>query len=235
MDALERMHLSVREFVAGDMHISDNDLLSALLYKTFAQSEAAATDGSGSIAKMALSILKPLASYVFGVREMVVSLACDTRPRLGIMDLNYMGNATITTFTKYRSAELATPTTAESLAGVAMQVRQLVNSVDGAYIGSLMDAVDSNPSLNTQIIGCTSMYPTLVLSNHSRLSMYNADFGDGVQQWTSFVPGLKSGVGFIQSCPPCKDGVNVFVEAPVKIMKSMLMNEYWMDVAELVY
>ncbi|KAJ1956247.1 hypothetical protein GGI12_005355 [Dipsacomyces acuminosporus] len=65
--------------------------------------------------------------------------------------------------------------------------------------------------------------------------MYDADFGDGIHQWASFIPGLKYTLAMIQPCPPGVDGINLYVDAPEAVMQSMLDNEFWMGILRFGY
>ncbi|KAJ1953582.1 hypothetical protein GGI12_005983 [Dipsacomyces acuminosporus] len=162
-------------------------------------------------------------------------MACDVRPRLGITDKHYTGNSLVGPRMALESSELCTPTTPESLARIALRVRELVDYIDSKYVGSLLDTLESSPTFHTQSLGTCLKYSDLTITNHTRLEMYNANFGDGVQQWSSSAPWMKANIVFIQPCPPGKTGVNVFIDGSESIMKSVLNNTFWMSVAELVY
>ncbi|KAJ1957146.1 hypothetical protein GGI12_005106, partial [Dipsacomyces acuminosporus] len=235
-ESLDLLHTQVKEFVPSNLHISDNDLLSALLSKTFAQSEAANDNNKGLLANLTRPVFDLVSSLVSGKneKEIVVAIACSFRPRLGIADANYTGNCTVCPCDKYQSSELDAPTTPRSIATIAKRVRQLVDTVDATYLAGLLDVMNSNPTFHMQLFSCAANYPTLILTNHTKLKMYSADFGDGIQQWSSFIPRLNSNVVMIQPCPPPATGYNIFVDAPVETMKNMLKNEFWMAVTEVV-
>ncbi|KAJ1955338.1 hypothetical protein GGI12_005584, partial [Dipsacomyces acuminosporus] len=84
-------------------------------------------------------------------------------------------------------------------------------------------------------IGCAMHYSTISIINHLALRMYNADFGDGIQTWASFAPGLKFTTAKLLPCPPGISGISVYFEAADSIMESVLTNESWRGVAELIY
>ncbi|KAJ1956541.1 hypothetical protein GGI12_005281 [Dipsacomyces acuminosporus] len=227
-ESLDSMLASAREFMPKGKRLSDNDLICALVAKTFAQSETETA---------AEKILSFIASRVFrkAGKEILVGLCCDTRYRLGIADKNFMGSCTILPFWKFSCAELKVPTAPESLAAIAKRVRNVVDTIDAEYMGSFMDVIDSNPSFHAQIFSCAVKYSTFTLTNHTRFNLYGTDFGDGVQQWSSYIPGLKYNVAMIQPCPPGTDGVNIFLEADTRAMQGILRNAFWMSIAEVIY
>ncbi|KAJ1957579.1 hypothetical protein GGI12_004986 [Dipsacomyces acuminosporus] len=238
--SLDQMHQSAKAFIPNGTRISTNDLLSALLAMTYAQSEIPAKSAdnkrsqSNSIAGRVFSpLMKLLACQK--EKDILLGIACDARVRLGIKDENFIGNLLIGSLMEFKPQELTGPTTPESLAANAIRIRQWVNTVDGAYIASLMSMMDECPKFRTNIYAAPMKYIIVGLSNHTHLNMYTADFGDGVQQWTSFAPGLKYNSVMIQPCPLGVDGVNIFVEAKAKVMKNILANRYWNSVAELIY
>ncbi|KAJ1953129.1 hypothetical protein GGI12_006081, partial [Dipsacomyces acuminosporus] len=159
-ESLARMHGSVQKLVPNGTRISDNDLISALVYKTLAQSQRNAQGGKKT-------------------KDMLVTMACDVRPRLGITDKHYTGNSLAGLRMALESSELCTPTTPESLARIALRVRELVDYIDSKYVGSLLDTLESSPTFHTQSLGTCLKYSDLTITNHTRLQMYNADFGDG--------------------------------------------------------
>ncbi|KAJ1959124.1 hypothetical protein GGI12_004501 [Dipsacomyces acuminosporus] len=238
-ESLDSLHASMRGFVPSGVRISDNDVLTALLYKTVAQSDAALATQKGyktvhsKLVAEDANLPKALSSGMEG-DQVIAGMACDFRHRLGIEDMNYVGNSVISLFWRYSRGELVAPTTPKSLASTAVCIRQLVNTIDGAYIGSLMDSMASNPLVHTQSFGSPIKYTSFV-TNHTRLKMYDADFGDGIHQWASFAPNVKFGVAIILPCPRGVAGVNVFINAHPSIINNIQMNEYWAKVAEVVY
>ncbi|KAJ1957163.1 hypothetical protein GGI12_005103 [Dipsacomyces acuminosporus] len=239
-ESLDQMHQSVKEFIPSGTRISDNDLLSALLAMTYAQSERPANPAGKKSSQSKLiagRVFSPLKKLLACQKEkdILFGIACDARPRLGITDKNFMGNSPTGLLVRFKPLELTAPTAPESLAANALRVRQYVNTVDATYVVGLLDMLDKCPKFYTNFCAALMRYSIPGQSNHTRFNMYTADFGDGVNQWISFVPGLKYNAAMIQPCPPGVDGVNIFVEASTKVMKNILANGYWNSVAELIY
>ncbi|KAJ1953397.1 hypothetical protein GGI12_006021, partial [Dipsacomyces acuminosporus] len=235
-ESLNRMHESMGKFTPSDVRLSDNDLLSALIAKTFAQSLQPSNEG-GFLSRLATSLLNRVKLLVFGKQErgVLVGMAYDTRLCLGFAKENYVGNATITPFWRFESRDLITCTAPESLVDIAKRVRQGIKYIDSAYAASFMDLLDSDSSFHTNYLGCGASNSIILISNQSRLGVFVIDFGDGTQQWCSFVPDIKHNIAMIQPCPPGMDGVCIYAAAEEWIMRNILKNEYWMSVASVVY
>ncbi|KAJ1957540.1 hypothetical protein GGI12_005001, partial [Dipsacomyces acuminosporus] len=168
-------------------------------------------------------------------KDVLVTMAYDTRLCLGIARENYVGNASIGPYWKFESGELAACTTPESLADVAKHIRQRIKYIDSAYAASFMDLLDTDSSFHTNYFGCGVSNSIVVISNQSRFNVFVMDFGDGTQQWSSFAPGIKHNVAMIQPPHPGLDGFGVYIAGEGRTMRNMLKNEYWMSVAKAVY
>ncbi|KAI8317932.1 hypothetical protein GQ54DRAFT_323532 [Martensiomyces pterosporus] len=228
---LETLRSSVREFVPEGMRLSDNDVLVALLSKTFAQAQRSAKERGGNIVTRALgSVGSAALGLLFGVEEhQVASMTCDIRPRIGIADKNYIGCPQIFLFVSNPLDELLTPTTAESLASTASNVRKLVDNLDAPYVRAFIDAMGSAPSSFTKTAAYIMKHPTLLLtSNHTRFRMFEADFGDGPQDWVAFINERPATV-ILMPCPPPMKGVNISICAEAPVFNEILANTFWMS------
>ncbi|KAI8318123.1 hypothetical protein GQ54DRAFT_267364 [Martensiomyces pterosporus] len=219
---LETLRSSVREFVPEGMRVSDNDVLVALLSKTFAQAERSAKEKGGNAVTQVLGSIG------------ITSLACDIRTRIGIADKNYIGCPQIIPFVSNSLDDLLTPTTAQSLARIASNVRNLVNGLDAPYVGAFIDAVESVPSSSVHIAVNPRKYPAVLFtSNHTRFWVFEADFGDGHQEWMSPIH-ERSGSVMFMPCPPHTKGVNISMCVEGPVFKEVLANEFWMRTASQI-
>ncbi|KAI8318095.1 hypothetical protein GQ54DRAFT_322966, partial [Martensiomyces pterosporus] len=233
---LETLHSSVHEFVPEGMRLSDNDVLVALLSKTYAQAQRSAKEKGGNIITR---VLGSIGSAVFGglfraEEHQATGIVCDIRPRIGIADKNYIGCPLILPLVSSPLGDLLAPTTAESLACIASSVRKRVDSLDAQYIGTYIDTISSAPSSFILPVIYLVEHPTALLtSNQTRFRMFEADFGDSHQEWVIFTKD-QPGTVILMPCPPPMKGVNVSmcVEAPV--LKELLANEFWMSVTSQI-
>ncbi|KAI8318917.1 hypothetical protein GQ54DRAFT_58081 [Martensiomyces pterosporus] len=233
---LETLRSSVREFVPEGMRVSDNDVLVALLSKTYAQALNSSQESGGNVVTRVVgSIVSAVVGRLFGAEEhRETGIVCDIRPRIGIADKNYIGAPLILPLISSPLGDLLAPTTADSLAGIASNVRRRVDSLDARYIGTYIDTIDSAPSFFIQPAFYLVEHPAALLtSNQSRFRMFEADFGDGHQDWVTFIMD-RPGTIIFMPCPPPMKGVNVSmcVEAPV--LRELLVNEFWMSITSQI-
>ncbi|KAI8318828.1 hypothetical protein GQ54DRAFT_320892 [Martensiomyces pterosporus] len=233
---LETLRSSVREFVPEGVHLSDNDLLVALLSKTYAQAQRSAKERGGNVFARALgSVGSAVLGRLFGAEEhQAAGMACDIRPRIGIADKNYIGCPQIMPLISNSLDDLLTPTTAESLVDIASNVRKCVRSLDAPYVGTLIDKIEAMPSSFVQPTIYLAERPnSLLVSNQTRFRMFETDFGDGCQEWVAFI---KETPGFVilMPCPPPMKGVNVSMCVETSVLRELLVNEFWMGTASQI-
>ncbi|KAJ2089210.1 hypothetical protein GGI09_006300 [Coemansia sp. S100] len=230
------LRASVQGYLSSDVHLSDNDILTALLAMAIAQSEAECKQDSASA-----SYISSLTSYLFPsmytpASNFVTQVVIDTRPRLkGLSAANYTGNSVLTRCLVNSMESLTSGINEQSLAPIAKSVRQLVNGVDPQYIGQFVDTLHKDPLC----FMCPATYAfsktTMVLSNQSRFPLYEADFGDGIPRWVSpiqtFFPNFLS----IMPAPPSTGGYVVYISMTERAMAKILQNKFWMSTSDMVY
>ncbi|KAJ2064259.1 hypothetical protein GGI17_001144 [Coemansia sp. S146] len=233
---LASLRTSVQGYISGDMRISDNDLLTALLAMAVAQSESECKRDSASA-----SYLSSLASYLFPSmyapdNSFVTQVVVDMRPRLkGLSTADYTGNSVITRCLVNSMESLASGINEQSLAQIAKRVRQLVDGVDPQYIGQFVDTLHRDPLC----FMCPATYAfsktTMVLSNQSRFPLYHADFGNGIPTWVSpihtFFPNFLS----VLPAHPSTGGYVVYISMTERVMAKLLQNKFWMGTTDMVY
>ncbi|KAI8317997.1 hypothetical protein GQ54DRAFT_300942 [Martensiomyces pterosporus] len=233
---LKMLRSTVGEHVPEGVRMSDNDVLVALLSKTYAQALHSAKEKGGNVfTRVVGSIGAAALGLLFGTeRNQATGMACDIRPRIGIADRNYIGCPLMVPFISNPLDDLLTPTTAESLARIASSVRKLVDSLDAPYVGAFIDAVDSVSSSSVHLAVNPQKHPAaLFTSNQTRFRMFEADFGDGCQEWVIFVQGRPGGV-ILMPCPPPMKGVNMSMCIEAPIFKEILANNFWMSTASQI-
>ncbi|ORX73919.1 hypothetical protein DL89DRAFT_263936 [Linderina pennispora] len=227
---LDELRSQVLNYVPPGTRISDNDLISALTYKVLTQATMEATGGGSGWISSAIS-------RAMGIKDgHCLGISCDVRHRLGMEDLNYIGNPIHQVFIP-TSAEYATRRISpEALATIAFQVRQAVSLATPPYIGSLYELLESGgTSLGNFIVGMTSYRLTLWISNQTRFGIYKADFGNGVQSFATIIPDFGEGsIILLPSPPPCKD-VLVNLTVSPKVKENILKNEFWTNIAEFFF
>ncbi|ORX66430.1 hypothetical protein DL89DRAFT_269991 [Linderina pennispora] len=227
---LDEFHNKVLECLPPESRLSTNDVLSAAFNKVHEQAAADVAKGNrGWIAK-----LTGRANAISGEHCMVV--ACDLRGRLGMAELNFIGNPISGEYVVTPMDQAHSPITMESIAAVAAQVRSLVSSLTPPYIGQLIEMTESDDVYTADIIAASMGYKLVsVTTNMVSRNMYRTDFGNGVQTMVTIHPDFGPGTFVIlQSPPPSTDVlVNISVQSPV--MERILKNGFWMDMAEVIY
>ncbi|KAJ1958597.1 hypothetical protein EC988_000212 [Linderina pennispora] len=223
---LDSLCTEVSKHIPDGERISNNDVLSALIAKTLAQSEqSAATHLSGAM------------SWLLGKQNMQkVSIACDSRMRLGISHLNYVGNAQFLPAFSVPIEQSESPTTPGSLAEIARLVREVVNSADAEHIASYFDTLYNEPSSYTRpFIASTLFKSTVTITSQSRFGLYSADFGRGAPAFATTRPNrVAEAVSILPDRPPSKDLYVSFTNT-AQMLELIRNNRFWSDFAEFVY
>ncbi|KAI8318376.1 hypothetical protein GQ54DRAFT_314551 [Martensiomyces pterosporus] len=129
---------------------------------------------------------------------------------------------------------LLAPATAESMTGIASNVRRCVDNLDARYIGRYIDTINSAPSLFAQPTVYLATHSTLLLTtNQTRFSMFEADFGDGHQEWVTFIKD-RPGTIIFMPCPPPTKGVNISMCVEASVLRELLANEFWMNITSQI-
>ncbi|KAJ1823186.1 hypothetical protein LPJ56_000156 [Coemansia sp. RSA 2599] len=208
-------------------------VLAALLSKTVAQAHRECRQQRGLLA----TALSPLTSLLFGKEtHQSLNLLSDMRHPLGLVDKNYMGNGLLPHNTQCPLDMLESPTDPESLARVTSTVSRVYANADAQVVGSFIDLVSARPSCFTRPAVYLAMNPTMVvITNETAFKLYKADFGDGLPEWVCTVPSFVANfVGFLPSPPPSTD-ITVNITMKKSVMKHILLNEAWRDIASIVY
>ncbi|KAI8318731.1 hypothetical protein GQ54DRAFT_314233 [Martensiomyces pterosporus] len=58
--------------------------------------------------------------------------------------------------------------------------------------------------------------------------MFEADFGDGHQEWVTFIQKMPGVIGFMP-CPPPMKGVNISMCVEGPVFKEIVASEFWMS------
>ncbi|KAJ2449117.1 Ribosome-releasing factor 2, mitochondrial [Coemansia sp. RSA 2336] len=176
---LDKIRNSVREAL-DEPRISNNDVILALLSMCFAQSVA--PFDSGASRSRVRKLKDRLTPSMFET-----AMTVDVRPRLSqLQDKGYCGNAVVVQRMHTARSMLQQPISIQSLAPVAKQVRKTTDSVDGQYIRGFMDALDTKHDAYARpAAGGIRLPHKLLVTNHTRLPHYNADFGGGSPVWVN--------------------------------------------------
>ncbi|KAJ2910679.1 hypothetical protein GGI21_000621 [Coemansia aciculifera] len=231
------LRASIQEFVSAGERISDNDVITALLQMSIAQSEAECKQEAAA----SRGYLSSLASYLFPSMyaqdsKFVAQIAFDVRPRLrGLASAGFVGNAVTTRCLASPMDSLTSGINAQSLALVAQSVRRLVNGVDPQSIGQHIDIIHKDPLCFMRPIAQGLLKTTMLVTNQSRFQLYTADFGSGAPVWVGPIRPFFPNILCILPTPPSADGYIIYMSMTTPAMAKLLLNTFWMSVASLVY
>ncbi|ORX74157.1 hypothetical protein DL89DRAFT_264107 [Linderina pennispora] len=129
---------------------------------------------------------------------------------LGMGNLNYVGN----------------PLMGESA----------TSNISPPYVAEYMDTFNAPSCKLGTFTALTTHYNVFTTtSNVRRLKMYDADFGSGVQAFTTVPPDYGAGVFLFMPSPSASKDIIVNVSASPAVMDCILKNRHWMELAEFVY
>ncbi|KAJ2723943.1 hypothetical protein GGI07_002321 [Coemansia sp. Benny D115] len=218
-------------------------VLAALLSKTVAQAHKKcrekkdeSSESTGVLAILS-SVMSSLVSLVAGKEtHQSLSLLADMRHPLGLAGKSYMGNGLLPHNTQLPLDLLELPTNPSTLAEIVPTVTRIYESADAELVGSFIDMITTRPLCFTRPMVYLSTHPTtLVITNETAFKLYRADFGNGLPEWVCTIPSFVANfVGFLPSPPPSTDIV-VNITMKKQVMKNILLDSFWRDIATIVY
>ncbi|KAJ2001957.1 hypothetical protein H4R26_003856 [Coemansia thaxteri] len=231
---------SLRRLVQGNVHdgmrLSDNDILTALISMVVAQGDtgkASTAAGGGFLAALGAYLLP---SMFAPAKEFVTEVLLDSRPRLqGMCSAGYTGNVIFVRCLASSMETLCGNIDGQSLALVARNLRNMVNDTDAPFIGQLIDTLSKDPSCFMCPKAHDITNAMVAVSNQSRFTLYDTDFGGGIPVWVS--PIAASFANFVTVIPvhPAMGGYAVYMTTTKRAMENVLRNEFWMKSVELLY
>ncbi|KAJ2498649.1 hypothetical protein GGH96_004150 [Coemansia sp. RSA 1972] len=218
-----------------ELRVDATHVLAALISKMVAQAHKKCEQNDQS--SVFSTLVSVLSNAVFGAEtSQSLNLLADVRHGLSIADQGYMGNGLIPHNTQCALSVLETPTNAKTLAAATSIVSKIYNNADGPLVASFIDMLLARPSCFTRPMVYLARHPkSLVITNETNFKLYKANFGDGLPEWVCTIPSFVANfIGFLPSPPSSTDiVVNITLKQPV--MKHIVNNEFWRDLATIVY
>ncbi|KAI7820751.1 hypothetical protein BX661DRAFT_188938 [Kickxella alabastrina] len=227
-DSLEALRALVATHMPDGQQVIATHVLAALLSKTVAQAHKKSRDQKTlPVANLPEVVSQGCYLHLFLGKEthQSLNLLADMRHPLELTDKSYMGNGLIPHNTH-----------PESLAEATATVSRIYAGADAQLVGSFVDMIAARPSCFTRPMVYLATHPTsLVITNETTFKLYAADFGDGLPEWVCTIPSFVANfVGFLPSPPPSTDIV-VNITMKSRVMKHILLDSFWRDIATIVY
>ncbi|ORX73356.1 hypothetical protein DL89DRAFT_265438 [Linderina pennispora] len=225
-DRLEYLRDRMQKCTVDGTRVSINDVLSALIAKTVSQAQFA------NMAEPLSSLTKPSDR----AHLHYVAIACDCRHRLGISDMNFIGNVQYIPMTTNPIKMIIQATTFETLVKVAVSIRHAVDRVQAPQIRAYFDMTKQHPGL----FMCPAiMVPKYglrtTISNQSRFGLYDIDFGHGAADFVTSRPTRFTDiVSILPARPPSRDVYVSITDTPA-VLESIRSNKFWRRFADFVY
>ncbi|PIA13972.1 hypothetical protein COEREDRAFT_83033 [Coemansia reversa NRRL 1564] len=236
--SLDKLHYCVSGGVSSGKQFSDNDILTALIsYVTScAMQECANKPIKNGIIKAAAKQIGH--SLVQNSSEFLTMLVLDIRPRLkGLKQAQYTGNCVtcIPITTKMKKIAEAN-ISFQTLAAICTNVRSTVCSTDGELLSKLHDVLHSHSASHTNaLVNAMIIQKKIVLSNQSRFSLYQNDFGNGIPMWVSPISIFYSNFASILPVHPESNGYNIYLTVESCVMKQLQQNLLWTKYVASIY
>ncbi|ORX73403.1 hypothetical protein DL89DRAFT_255500 [Linderina pennispora] len=195
---IDRLRSQVLEHLPHETRLSTNDIISAALHRVHEQAVIGKSRGW----------LDRLTGWKNGVAgEHCTAVVVNYRRQLGMSELNYMGNPIFSEFVLTPMHQANLPITPKTISEVAGQIRSQVSALTIPRIGQNIDVFDSGEKYAADffVIGMTHKLMTIT-TNITSAKMYSADFGHGVQAFSTIHPELAMGIFLILPSPPSKQG-----------------------------
>jgi hypothetical protein len=152
----------------------------------------------------------------------------------------YTGNLLLGMMLRTPLAELARPTSAETLATAALNVRQSIERVQPGLVAAYHDLIQANPTSHMRPLAFTATRTTtsLVATSQVRFPMYEADFGGGRPCFVCLTPvfaGSYTMAAILPTPEGRQGGVYVLLTSNVEAMQGIKKNKYWNEMAEKIW
>ncbi|KAJ2742832.1 hypothetical protein GGI20_004196 [Coemansia sp. BCRC 34301] len=257
--ALDLLRKEVREHLADPSNgtVTDRYLLAAILSKVVASAHRSCREqDSNGAAALVLGAVKGVLGAVTGLVESGVRLLCcrprvaeldksryqslnlldDVRHGLDLVDKKYMGNGLIPHNSLCPLDVLETPLDAKSLAKAVDLVRPIYESADAALVASFVDLLASNPKCFTRPMVYLSTHPeSLVVTSEMEFKLYASDFGNGPPEWVCTIPSFVANFAGLLPSPPSSTDIVANITMKEHVMKHIMRNKFWRELAQIVY
>ncbi|KAJ2764116.1 hypothetical protein IWQ56_004608 [Coemansia nantahalensis] len=235
---------SLRESVLAHLdsgsRVSDNDIITALVSHTVATAMEG-DDNASPFLRLLFSAARTVARMIAGMHdEFAIFMVLDIRSRVRALTRAqgaYTGNCVTCLPIVRPMGQFVAPATATSaLAATCASVRAAVDKFDGPTVGALAAALDADTASFAHATVNGMRYPRkIVLSNQSRFTLYECDFGAGGPAWVSPLPKFYANFVSILPARPWADGYDIYMVLETDVMKRVVRSGLWTLHAKLVY
>ncbi|ORX65223.1 hypothetical protein DL89DRAFT_130522 [Linderina pennispora] len=152
-------------------------------------------------------------------------------------ELNYMGNPVLAEYFLTPMHQAHQPITPEDYChSLLVRFGHGYRPVTSPRIGQTVDTLDSGETSTGNFLAIAMNYKVFTdASNIASLKMYIADFGSGVQAFSTVHPELNMGSFMILPPPPPSKDILINYFDASSVMDSVMKNEFWSEFSELIY
>ncbi|KAJ2817782.1 hypothetical protein IWW50_006048, partial [Coemansia erecta] len=197
---------------------------------------ASYTNGDGYLASVARRAARAIMGEPDEFWTMVV---LDIRPRIsGLSQAQYTGNCVTCIPIVSKHGQLAkTDISPGDLAELCAHSRDSVKSATPETIAELNHVCNKCiASYGHAMAKGITTTNKVVVSNQSRFSLYQNDFGSGIPTWVSPIPVFYANFASILPVHPSSDGgYNLYLTVEKRVMANILQNNLWNSHVDLVY
>lgn len=197
--------------------LSYNNLVLALVTKTLAQAQK-------------------LVGYSKEGGYLPLFVIFETREQLGVKTSEYIGNILVPRITHPPLGILESPTTFKSLVEAISLYSGVVSSLTPSVVAKHVSIVNADPSCFTRpIVEFAKSPASTSFIYHTLPNMHEADFGYGKPAWISPIKLFRSNAVVLMPCKDADNGIVVDLTAYPAAIDGIFKNEFWNDIAKLVY
>ncbi|KAJ2233161.1 hypothetical protein H4R99_000381 [Coemansia sp. RSA 1722] len=227
--ALDSLRQSIGEHVSDVSKVTDSDLIMALTTKIIVQAQQKTKKGNGKT-----KTISRLLDH--GNDKLPLAVVFEVRDRLGMADINYVGNALIPKILLKSVKDLQTPVTFKYLGQTVTDFGDITHDLSAPYIASHIDMIMPRPSSFTRPLArFITEKDALTYIYDLTPNMYEVDFGAGKPCWVSPIQPFRVNLTQLLTSKDPNEGVDVFISLYPGVMKEVLNNEFWNKVAKIIY
>ncbi|KAJ2358584.1 hypothetical protein GGF43_000712 [Coemansia sp. RSA 2618] len=221
----------------GELRISDNDILTAMISQAVAQG----VEEKSKTRKFFSSALRAVTRPLLSKDEFLTLVVADIRPRLKhlkqLTSAQYAGGC-ITGMPIFNSTSklVESGSNNTAFAGIAASVRKMVSNLTDEYISGLDYQIGGNSTSYAHALALAiTTAEKVIITNQTRFGLYECDFGFGTPKWISPMSSFVTNFASILPVNPTQDGYNVYLSLEKYVMNSVLKNEFWSQHTDLIY
>ncbi|KAJ2738559.1 hypothetical protein H4R23_001060 [Coemansia sp. Cherry 401B] len=208
--SLDALRTLIGKYAAKSQRLTDNDMLTVLIGHAIAKGIKDDATGNGSRGGFSSAIQQAVYRLFGQATDFQTMMVLDIRPRIsGLAETRYAGNCVTCIPVVSKTDQIAHENIpGKDLADLCAQTRFHIRETTAELIAEYHHIINKTPAMfgHAMAKGITTVNK-VVVSNQSRFSLYQNDFGNGIPAWVSPIPVFYANFASILPVHPSANGL----------------------------